>query len=112
MQNDKNIELLNSMIVEKAIAELESETDKLLACKKALITLILLTQDDSSLTFERYILYLLKKFEPINEGFINNTHEFIFEEGIMRAMDANQKIKLFFSENLFKKLVEEYSKKN
>lgn len=75
-----NLELLRLRLLKRVLRDLKSESDDHLALRKALLTLILMTQDDAGVPAQEFIKHLIRDFKPLTEHFTSSGHHPLFSK--------------------------------
>jgi hypothetical protein len=101
-------EQLLQRFVHRMMPELARETDQSVALRKALLMLILCTQDDARFGTEEFIQYLLGAFEPLAGAFAEHKHPLYREHTAARAA-SGQKLVLIVGKALIDELRSEPS---
>jgi hypothetical protein len=83
-------EQLLQLFVHQMMPELAREPDQLLALRKALLLMILCTQDDARFGTAEFIQYLLGAFEPLAGAFVSHKHPFYREHNAARAASGDK----------------------
>ena len=83
-------EQLLQLFVRHMMPELAHEPDERMALRKALLLLILCTQDDSRFGTEELIQFLLGAFEPLSGAFDEHKHPLYREHMAARAANGDK----------------------
>ena len=83
-------EQLLQRFVHQMMPELAREPDQSTALRKALLLLILCTQDDARFGAEEFIQYLLGAFEPLASAFTDHKHLLYREHCAARAASSDK----------------------
>ena len=81
---------LLQLFVQRMMPELAHEADEKLALRKALLMLILCTQDDARYGTEELIQFLLGAFEPLSGRFAEHKHPLYREHSAARAANGDK----------------------
>lgn len=103
--------ILDRAVVEAVIPELGVEPDDQQALRKALLTLIRLTQDEASDDVSAFIDYLLLSFSPVSASFVNDRHSFVRGEHVTRDRSGDH-ARLLLRDEFIQELVAEVEKRS
>jgi hypothetical protein len=83
-------EQLLQLFVQRMMPELAHESDERIALRKALLMLILCTQDDARFGTEELIQFLLGAFQPLSSAFDGHKHPLYREHAAARGVSGDK----------------------
>ena len=98
---------LNSSILNSFFKEIKKEKDDTKALRKLVLLFIIFYCEHEHLENEvqQIIDFTLSEFKPIIENFLDNEHEFIFGESVLRAETHKNDLTILLGEPLVKKII-------